>query len=172
MTPDEVLKQATDLLAYANHFVEDDWDYTRDRGDLVAIRYDNRHDSLWGRIKSAGNWLFRSGSGREIVVGRFAMAWFVLHREKHLPDGVLRDGTIITFWEETGEYLQYVQPSVGKLISEWMFTNPTDPYAILVAEEMKRIQDRYRQRLERPTRRRPTKRKRARRGSTRHIGGG
>ena len=88
-----------------------------------------------------------------LSVSRWRMAAVLLVREKNLPDGILDEGNIITHWEETGEYLQYVQPSVGTLIAEWMLAEPTNQHAQAVAAEMRRIQDAYVARLtERPTR--------------------
>jgi len=60
-----------------------------------------------------------------------------------LPDGVLDGGSIITHWEETGEYLQYVQPSVGALLADLMDAHPELPEVQAIAAEMKRINDDY-----------------------------
>lgn len=45
-------------------------------------------------------------------------------------------------WEETGEYLQYVQPSVGALLADLMDAHPNLPEVQAIAAEMKRINDR------------------------------
>lgn len=148
----DVRQQAQDLRSYAEHFVQEDWNYTRDTGDLVRIKYDYPEDRFWGRkgrLSSSLWWLFRNpppwmqGWGPN----RFVMAWYVLKRDRHIPDGVLDKGCIITFWEEMGEYLQYVQPSVGSIIADFMENDPEHPYALLLAREMERIQESYAARL-------------------------
>lgn len=145
----DVKAYADQLRQHAEHFQQRDWDYTRDTGDLAAIRYNRPEDSLLGRLKGAAGWLFRGQP--EFAKGwgpnRFSMALYALRRDRHLPDGTLSGGSIITFWEEDGEYLQYVQPSVGSIIADWMDAEPDNPHAIRVADEMKRINDRYGDRL-------------------------
>lgn len=136
---------AGQLRKYATHFAPRDWCYTRDCGELAEIRYNHAEDTLCGRIRSAFQWLVRKPQDWERVlgVGRFAMAAHVLKRDKHLPDGVLDGGNVITFWEETGEYLQFVQPSVGALLADLMDAHPGLPEVVAIAEEMKRINDDY-----------------------------
>ena len=147
-TQPDVSAIADDLHAYATHFFPRDWDYTRDLGSLAEVRYRDGHDRLTARLRSAVKWLFRR-DGVRVPVNRFRMALTALRRDRNLPDGVLNDGNIITFWEEDGEYLQYVQPTVGVLIAEWMKAEPASPYAVAVAAEMQRIQDRYAERVAR-----------------------
>lgn len=145
----DVRAWADQLRQYAEHFQQTDWNYTRDTGRLEAIRYNEPFDALPERIKRAVRWLFE----RDAVLGprglreRIQFARYALERDKHMPDGVLDNGNIITHWEETGEYLQYVQPSVGSLIADWMDAEPDNPHAIRVAQEMKRINDAYGKRL-------------------------
>lgn len=138
---------ADQLRQYATHFAPRDWDYTRDLGDLKAIRYD---DDLRVRIRMAFRALFRvrpDSLARVIKVSRWRMFRAHLRRDKHLPDGVLDGGRILTHWEETGEYLQYVQPSVGALLAGLMDAHPDLPEVQAIATEMKRINDRYGDRL-------------------------
>lgn len=141
---------ADQLRQYATHFTPRDWDYTRDLGSLAALRYDNAHDRLLGRLRSAVGWLTRRQRDWEksLNVPRWRMALHVLKRDPHLPDGVLDGGGVITIWEETGEYLQYVQPSVGALLADLMDAHPDLPEVQAVAAEMKRINDRYGARIE------------------------
>ncbi len=149
VTVDDVNNIARELKAYATHFSERDWNYTRDTGTLRGILYDEPYNNLSQRIKRALKEIFSLrrddwGLGTE----RFSMAWCHLRSETNMPDGVLDDGNIITHWEETGEYLQFVQPTVGALIAEWLMAEPENAYAKLVAAEMWRIQRRYVERLE------------------------
>lgn len=148
MTPEDVRAVAQELRDHATHFEPRDWRYTRDLGDLVALRYGN-DPSLWRRVKQAMRYL----TGRHglnlagLSVSRWAMIRVSLERDPRLPDGVLDGGCILTHWEETGEYLQYVQPTVGAMIAEWLTAEPDNPHAVRVATEMRRIQDDYAERL-------------------------
>lgn len=149
MTPELVLAYAAQLREYAEHFEQRDWDYTRNIAPLVAIRYDLPADRLLGRIRRSFGWLFgRRGDWMQgWAPHRVTMALHVLRRDRNLPDGVLDNGSIITHWEETGEYLQYVQPSVGSKLADFLEAEPDHPHALLIAAEMKRINDRYGERL-------------------------
>lgn len=144
---------ADQLRQYATHFAPRDWCYTRDHGDLSAIRYARPEETLRGRVKASVYWLFRRTRKWECDLGvdglawRFRMALHALRRDRHLPDGVLDNGAVITVWEETGEYLQYVQPSVGALLADLMDAHPDLPEVQSVAAEMKRINDDYGVRL-------------------------
>lgn len=141
----KVREVAEDLRAYATHFAPRDWDYTRNLGGLRAIRYVDRHDTLRRRLRSA--WGVLTDAPDWTSKPHWQVAWAMLAREKHLPDGELDNGNIITHWEETGEYLQFVQPSVGALIADWLAAEPESPHAQRVAGEMRRIQDAYAARL-------------------------
>ena len=141
---------ADQLRQFAGHFALRDWEYTRNTGDLHSVRYDLPEDSPLGRLRRALGWLlkpqpaFAKGWGPN----RFYMFAHVIKRDRHLPDGMLDGGGILTFWEETGEYLQYVQPSVGLLLADWMDAEPDSPHAQKVAAEMKRIYDGYCERID------------------------
>lgn len=147
-----VLAMADQLRQYAEHFVQSDWNYTRDTG-IHSIRYTDEkvpHERLRNRVRQCLRELTRRRNDdldRMIEVPRLSMALHYLKRDRNEPDGVLDNGSIITHWEETGEYLQYVQPSVGSLIADWMEAEPDNPHAALVAAEMKRINDAYGQRI-------------------------
>jgi hypothetical protein len=144
----DVHAYADQLRQYATHFEMRDWDYTRDLGDLVAIRHNGQHDALRFRLRMALRALFRLKRDRVFRVGRWRMFRTHLRRDSHLPDGILDGGAIITHWEETGEYLQYVQPSVGALLADLMDARPDLPEVQAIADEMKRINDRYAERIE------------------------
>lgn len=139
---------ADQLREYANHFVTRDWNYTRDTRHIREIRlndpYEALHRRVWRAVRSV---IFRDSLTKTLESPRFGMVTHYLKRDKNLPDGVLDSGNIITFWEETGEYLQYVQPSVGSLFAEWMLAEPENPHAQKIAAEMKRINDSYAERL-------------------------
>lgn len=176
MTEKATLAMADQLRQYAEHFAQRDWNYTR-KHDVVAIRYAYKpyrsrgdgkmhrdYDHPISRIRRVivdlGPWWASASRRRnrdnfvERMHREFSYAFRLkfaltntLRRDKHLPDGVLDNGGIITHWEETGEYLQYVQPSVGSLIADWMEAEPDNPHAQRVAAEMKRVNDAYGERI-------------------------
>lgn len=139
---------ADQLRQYATHFAPRDWDYTRDTGDLWPLR----HGSIWPHVKRAARYLvsgypniFPEEPG--LRPSRWGMARATIMAHSNEPDGVLDGGNIITIWEETGEYLQYVQPSVGAMLADWMDADPDSEHARRIAAEMKRINDRYGERI-------------------------
>lgn len=154
-----VVEGAAEILReYASHFEITEWDYTRHH----EIRHIRRHGDYSGYDaphRRLVRWLrgFVIVSPMERALGaRFPGNWrrpvisarVALGTECHLPDGVLDGGAVITCWEETGEYLQLVQPSVGVLVAELLDAHPELPEVQAVASEIARIQDRYTQRLE------------------------
>ena len=154
----DVKKVAEEFRGYAEHFVQEDWNYTRDLGGLTSIRYNYPSDTLRGRIKDAWEWLVQGKGdqilrltnfdGRSLLRARWNQAMFALKRDPHIPDGSMDRGNILTYWEETGEYIQLVQPSVGSLIADFMEAEPENLHAIKIAAEMQRIQDNYTKRIE------------------------
>lgn len=150
MTPDEVREIAEKLHDYATHFAPRDWAYTRDLGDLKSVRYGatNPYDHWRARWRRAlGCFVGRAPSLGGHRISRWGMARTYLRSHIVMPDGVLDGGSIIAHWEETGEYLQFVQPTVGALIAAWLLYDADNPHAQRVATEMKRIQDDYAARL-------------------------
>lgn len=151
----DVHAYAHQLRSYATHFVMRDWCYTRNLGRLKHIRYDDDfsgYDHPWRRLKRTVLRFLRTDRiEREVFGRRFPLSWSHplaairggLRTGRHLPDGVLDNGGVITFWEETGEYLQYVQPSVGALLADLMDAHPDLPEVQAIADEMKRINDDY-----------------------------
>lgn len=142
-------------------FVRRDWAYSRDKHGLTAMRYDDRDDDLWSRIKTSWRWLTEKRSGWQVELqrkpgwlgalqDRLHMSWYVLQLEDHLPDGTLDEGTIITIWEEAGEYIQLVQPSVGDLLAALLRAHPTLPEVRAIVEEIHRIQNDYVERIGEP----------------------
>jgi hypothetical protein len=72
---------------------------------------------------------------------------YLLRREANTPDGILDSGNIITFWEETGEYLNLMQPTVGTLIADFILEDPTNPHAIKINKEITRLHKNYAKRI-------------------------
>lgn len=137
------------LKSRADHFMPRDWNYTRNT-KIEQIRYEkglDTHNDLSHRIKSALFWAFGrtpdwlidiQGKGHTLRE-RFGMARYSLKRDPNLPDGILNDGGIIVFWEEDGEYINLVQPSVGSLLADFLIEEPNHPHAKKILAEMGRI---------------------------------
>lgn len=149
---------ADELRQYATHFEMRDWRYTRH----TRIRHIRLVDDWSGYdhpVRRLGRFVKRfTGRDqveRDVFGARFPMAWkhplvaarTTLWPSPNLPDGALDGGGIITHWEETGEYLQYVQPSVGALLADLMDAHPDLPEVRAIANEMRRINDDYADRI-------------------------
>jgi hypothetical protein len=138
---------------YANHFEQYDWEYSRDLNGLKKIVFDSddgvrkRLLRVWGFFRGDNDNIVRLLGGLGPLGGRVRVARAMMRAERHLPDGTLSKGGIITFWEEDGEYIQLMQPSVGALVAEFLIDNPTHPDAIRIAAEIGRIQEEYSKRL-------------------------
>lgn len=143
-----------DLLA--NHFAFRDWDYTR-KSNIESVRYTKGHDeanSMRYRIRHACFWMFGKTPEWYSALGeknspakRFRMATYSLKRDHNLPDGVLDSGNVVTFWEETGEYLNLMQPTVGALLATFLKEEPEHPHAILITKELERLHKRFDKRI-------------------------
>jgi len=145
---------AGQLRDHATHFEQRDWNYTRESG-VRHIRFVGD----WSGYNHPARRLFRTlkgfGPRRDWEKQMGWNAWrhplvhlrVGLRTEPHEPDGALDSGCIITAWEETGEYLQYVQPSVGALLADLMDAHPDLPEVQVIADEMKRINDGYGERI-------------------------
>lgn len=157
---ERVHAMADQLRQYATHFAPRDWCYTRDTGDLVHIRHRGdrtgynhpaRRLKRWAddyfTLRRPKSWFAQEGR-RLAWRHPLIHASVSLRTESHMPDGVLDGGAIITHWEETGEYLQYVQPSVGALLADLMDAHPDLPEVRAIADEMHRINDDYGRRIE------------------------
>lgn len=149
-------KSAKYLKDLADHFEYRDWNYTR-QDHIESIRYtpeQDPHNKLSYRIKNAAWWMFGKTPDWYSVLGeknsiakRFRMAQHCLKRDPNLPDGVLDSGNIITFWEETGEYLNLMQPTVGTLVADFIIEDPTNPHAVLINKELTRLHKNYEKRI-------------------------
>ena len=151
------------LRFLATKYVQRDWEYTRIT-DIQHIRYKSDlvgRNRLRVRIKSAVTDLFETkkkkhslfgnlmaeSSVREKILYRFYGFKFRLRLEDHKPDGVLNGGDVITYWEESGEYIQMVQPSVGEMLADFLDGDPSNPHAIKIRAELERISDGYSRRV-------------------------
>ena len=142
----------------ANHFQHNDWNYTRS-SHIKSINYTSGYDKnneLRYRVKECLRWLFGptpdfiKSLDRKVVdrfKSRLRIAIYSLRKECHIPDGVLDGGEVITQWEETGEYLQLVQPSVGALLAKFLKEDPKHPHAKAITAELERIIKRYNERI-------------------------
>ena len=66
--------------------------------------------------------------------------------ELNLPDGAtgtVRNGhhgiDAITFWEEDGEIIEVMGPTIGLALAKFLETHPTHSHAEMIAHEIKRI---------------------------------
>ena len=149
---EEDSETALDYLEFtSNVFVHRDWDYTRTT-NIKSIAYEKGFDDL-NSVKFRMKMAFRSltwGKKHGMLYknrgirDRIMMSFCHLKKDANLPDGHLDGGNVITFWEETGEYLQLVQPSVGSLLAEFLRKDPENPHAKAINAELDRIHERYR----------------------------
>lgn len=149
-------KSARYLKSLADHFEYRDWNYTR-HDHIESIRYTPDHDphnKLSYRIKQAAWWMFGKSpqwyealGEKNSIAKRFRMAVYALKRDPNLPDGILDSGNIITHWEETGEYLNLMQPTVGTLVADFIIEDPTNPHAIKINKELTRLVKNYEKRI-------------------------
>lgn len=148
------------LKLHSDHFMHYDWNYTRKHGiDKLYHSYEyNDYDKPSKRFKRALNWLL--GPTPDFIKyleedlgwfqklrNRWGMFAYVLKRDNALPDGWLADGKIIVHWEEDGEYLQLVQPSVGSLLADFLTEEPDHPHAQKIITEIDRIRKAYDKRV-------------------------
>jgi len=151
----EVLAVAKRLEGYLVHCLGGNWDYSRETG-IKHIRMEGDwtgYNHPFSRLKRTIE-LFIGKSGLTHDWGR-DHAWKYprsaikvwMGTEKHIPDGGM-GGTIITHWEEDGEYIQYVQPRVGKLLVDLMKKFPDLPEVQAIASEMIKIENEYSERLD------------------------
>lgn len=147
-------KSVENLKHLANMFAARDWDYTRNTNikDITHV-VPHEYDRPIFKLKRAFSALYSSEGifgYKEFgwtIRSRISFFFFSLKRDRNTPDGTLNNGGVITFWEEDGEYLQLVQPSVGCLLAEFLEAEPTNPYAELIIKELNRIERRYKKRL-------------------------
>lgn len=134
-------------------FAERQWRYTRNLGNLKRIVYDEEWERLPNRIRhtfkmfaSDPKWLKeinRDGGIKSRISHKYYILVVGLRRNKHLPDGIMENASVLTHWEEEGEYIQLVSPAVGDILVEWLENDSENPYAQRVVEKMKEILDDY-----------------------------
>lgn len=150
-------KSAKYLKELADHFEYRDWNYTR-QTHIKSIRYEpdqDRRNKLSHRIKDSIMWFISppkftkllDRTWQERLRSRFTMPIYLLKRDNNLPDGILDEGNIITHWEETGEYLNLMQPTVGTLVADFILEDPTNPHAIKINKELTRLHKNYAKRI-------------------------
>lgn len=138
------------LLSRATqHNHGDGWVYTSDVGDLEYIRYRHDHtgrNSLLRRIRHAFNWKVLTGADSLFDRQRtprlqllHIWSWIIIsiRKERNLPDGTV--GPVIAFWEEDGEYIEMVGPTIGERIAAFLISEPTNPHAVAIAAEIRRV---------------------------------
>lgn len=171
---EETEKAAALLEATGGHFARDDWQWTR-KDSIRHIRYKgdwSGYNAPWRRVlrafqlsfgrrrswerqlRSAAYW--SEGRGWQIPF-RVIQGW-VLHvwatfvvqvrTEQNLPDGRIPQAAIICFWEEDGEYLMCVQPSVGLLVADFLKQDSENPHAVAIAAEINKQWAEYLRRAE------------------------
>lgn len=148
------------LRSHATHHAMSDWEYTRTTG-IKHIRMvgDSTGRNTFGKrlrraIASAFDTselasFFQPKSRWHRISFRWACAMEELHLDSNRPDGALNHGSVITHWEEDGEYIQLVQPSVGEMLADFLDAEPDNPHAVKIAGEISRILDGYRARIKR-----------------------
>lgn len=137
-----------------HHDHGDGWIYSRNTGGLRHIRYskDNTGYNHWTkRLKRALSpsrllgrdtlSLMLSDGKREPLrhrllgaVAHFRVNWFL---DRNMPDGQINGN--LTFWEEDGEYIQAMGPTIGAKVAEFLMDEPDHPHAKAIAEEINRV---------------------------------
>lgn len=155
------------LKEYADHFARRDWQYTR-LHNIKHIRYADDYKGYDHPLKRLRRTFFPSRSSRRLgrmlrsvrtwdwkrPVESIKLVWWTLkahvvvglRTDSNRPDGVLNGGGVITHWEEDGEYIQLVQPSVGSLLADFLMEEPEHPHAQLIVAEIDRIRADYSER--------------------------
>jgi hypothetical protein len=146
----EDISSIADYLRSMAQVTTGNWDYSREQ-NIKNIRYRNDPaDKLLHRIKNMFHWLFfkKTIFGDKITLSfRFRLMLLALRKEDNLPDGGLGNGKILTHWEEDGEYIQLVQPSVGKLLADFLEDEPDNKHAQLIANKIDKIMKDYSRRI-------------------------
>lgn len=139
------------LRSFATHHNHGEgWTYTRNLHGIKHIRYDRDwkgYHSPWNRvIRAFGSefWHTKGSIGRNMGFKwsfRSAWAWVqvCLTPDNNRPDGTLNDGIVMTVWEEDGEYIEFVGPTVGVKIADFLENDPENPYAVAIAAEISRV---------------------------------
>lgn len=138
----------------------DGWTYSRDTGDLEHIRYRSDHTGYNAPLKRFADGLkfgfenafyARKGSLAARLRGdehrnlwqRILTFFIYFHTrfrmEDHLPDGLV-NGSIVTHWEEDGEYIVMMGPTVGVKVLDFLEAEPDNVHAQAILAEMRRVE--------------------------------
>lgn len=147
------------LKSLADHFAPRDWDYTR-KTDIVRIRYGSDSTGRFtfrNRLKRALKSFFSLEASKDFLISHKSLRDHLLYKAAYFkvqatlddnrPEGELDNGNIIVHWEEDGEYLQMVQPTVGSLLADFLIADPEHPHAKIITAELDRLHTRYRKRI-------------------------
>lgn len=137
------------------------WTYSRDKGDLEHVRYRSDHaghNALRNRLPDAFRFGFEhafyapknsiarqlGGKGRRSLWQRFQTFYIYfntrLRKDDNLPDGLV-NGSIITHWEEDGEYIVMMGPTVGVKVLDFLEAEPDNVHAQAILAEMRRVRE-------------------------------
>jgi hypothetical protein len=129
----------------ATKFASNDtpWVYSRDKGDLVHIRYKRDYTGYnhWTKrlkravtpSKLARRW-DRKRSLKEKLIGSWCHIVVALQKSSNLPDGIING--IITHWEEDGEYIAMMGPTVGVKVLDFLEAEPDNEHAKAILAAM------------------------------------
>ena len=147
-------KDAAERLKFlSNIFVHRDWVFTHDTEiDHIRFTQDITGKNVWWRripreVAEAFKdffvqddiWMMLGTNTRFNLRHLFQYLILAGALDNNLPDGALKEGGIITFWAEDGEYLELVPPSVGDLLADFLLEDPDNPHAQKISAELQRI---------------------------------
>ena len=136
------------------------WTYSRDKGDLEHIRYKSDHTGYNAPLKRFVDGLkfgfenafyarkgslaaqLRSGEHRSVwqrIQTFFTYFHVRFRKDDNLPDGLV-NGSIITHWEEDGEYIVMMGPTVGVKVLDFLEAEPDNVHAQAILAEMRRVE--------------------------------
>lgn len=142
---DEDILEWLEFVATKFSSSREGWLYTRNTGDLEHIRYKSDstgYNSFWSRLKRAFSPKMHF---RKTFISRPGLSWSLawirvsMTKDKNMPDGVVNGGNIITHWEEDGEYIMLMGPTVGKIFLDFMRANRDHELTIAALAEMRRL---------------------------------
>jgi hypothetical protein len=137
------------------------WTYSRDKGDLEHIRYKSDHtgyNALRKRIPDAFRFGFenafyapKNSLARQLGVEKGRTIWERIQtfyayfrirsrKDDNLPDGLV-NGSIVTHWEEDGEYIVMMGPTVGVKVLDFLEAEPDNVHAQAILTEMRRVRE-------------------------------
>jgi hypothetical protein len=157
MTTDKDLLDWFEFVATKFQNSRDGWVYTRDLGDLEHMRYRSDHTGYYHwtrRLRRLFNLKRAFGLdsfSRQIGIKNRSIKDFWGHLSAHvvvamaldnnLPDGRIANASIYTSWEEDGEYITLMGPTVGVKVLEFLKAEPENPHAKAILAEMHRVKE-------------------------------